>query len=74
MFDALNTTVGALQKTGTRILNDASSIVNASSTGATGDLSSSLVKLQTDKTGYAAQAKVVQAVNEDNKRLLDILA
>jgi len=74
MSDALNIAVNGLNSTGSKIAKTASSIVNASSTGASGNLSSDLVDLISEKTGYAADAKVVNAVQRDNKTLIDILA
>jgi len=74
MSDALSIAVNGLNSSSLRSVKAASSIVNASSTGANSDPTASLVGLTEDKTSYAANAKVIRAVAEDNKSLIDILA
>jgi hypothetical protein len=74
MSDTLNIATNALSFTASRIAKDASSIVNASSTGSNGDLIGPLVDLAIQKTNFAADAKVIRVVAENNKTLLDILA
>ncbi len=74
MSDTLNIAVNGLNSSASRITKAASSIVNASSTGAKTDLSTSLINITEAKTNYAAEAKVIRVVEDNNKRLLDILA
>ena len=74
MSDPLNITVNALNSTGLRLVKDASSIFNASSTGGATAITNGLVALQQDKTVYAAQAKFVHPVAQNDKTLVDILA
>jgi flagellar basal body rod protein FlgG len=74
MSDALSIATNGLNFTASRIAKDASSIVNASSTGSNGDLTTPLVDLAVQKTNYAANAKVIRVVEENNKTLLNILA
>jgi hypothetical protein len=74
MSDALNIAANALNSSASRMVKAASSMVNASSTGATGDLAAGLVAIAQEKTNYAADAKVIRAVAENNKTLLNILA
>jgi hypothetical protein len=74
MSDALNIAVNGLNASTARVANAASSIVNASSTGSDGDITAGLVAIAKEKTVYAAEAKVVKIVAENNKALLDILA
>ena len=74
MSDALNIALNGLNKTSFQIAKTTSSIVNASSTGSSGDLSPNLVNLTQEKNNYAIEAKVIRAVQETNKSLVDILA
>lgn len=73
MSDALSIALNGLNSTTAQIVKATSSIVNASSTGATEDLSNNLVNILQDKTSYAAEAKVIRAVDQNNKTLLNIL-
>ena len=74
MSDALNIALNGLNNTSFQIAKTTSSIVNASSTGSSGDLSTNLVNLTQEKNNYAIEAKVIRAVQETNKSLVDILA
>jgi flagellar basal body rod protein FlgC len=74
MSDALSIATNGLNATSFRVAKDASSIVNASSTGSDGDLSTPITDLVQQKAVYGAEAKVVKVVEENNKTLLDILA
>ena len=74
MSDTLNVAVNALTASSAKIAKATSSIVNASSTGSSGDLTTPIVDIIREKTQYAAEAKVIRVVDENNKKLLDILA
>lgn len=73
MSDALNITLNGLNASASRIAKAASSIVNASSTGEDGKISSGLIDIAKEKNNYAAEAKVIRVAQETNKSLLDIL-
>lgn len=74
MSDTLTIAVNGLNSAATKIAKATASIVNASSTGSTGDLATPLTDIAKGKTTYAAEAKVIRAVEQNNKSLLDILA
>jgi flagellar basal body rod protein FlgG len=74
MSDALTIATNALSATSFQVAKDASSIVNASSTGSNGDLTTPITDLVQQKAVYGAEAKVIRVVAENNKALLDILA
>jgi hypothetical protein len=74
MSDALSIATNALNATSFQIAKDASSIVNVSSTGSDGDLTTPLIDIAQQKAVYAADAKVIRVAAENNKTLLDILA
>jgi hypothetical protein len=74
MSGILSIAVSGLNSAAQRFANATSSIVNASSTGGSGDVTPALVSTIADKTDYAANAAVVKTVEKTDKALLDIIA
>lgn len=78
MTDPLASAVKGLNTIATRLVNTSSNIANTALTkniskNSSTDLAANLVSVVADKTNYAAVAKVVKAVQEDNQHLLDTL-
>lgn len=73
MSDAVNIALNGLNNASTAIAKATSSIVNASSTGASGDLTTNVVELLKQKNNYEADAKAIRVAENTTQFLLDII-
>ena len=72
MSIALSSAVNGLNASVARTTQSVQSIVNASSTG--GNLDGALVRINSEKTNYAANAAVIREEEKRQKTLIDIIA